>query len=77
MKNIFILSILVSFLLACEPVNRQVKFIKNDLRAPAFPLVTIDPYTSAWSFTDQLFDEPVKHWTGAKFPLIGAIRVDG
>ena len=47
------------------------------LRAPAYPLVTIDPYTSAWSTTDQLFEGPVKHWTGKEHPLIGAVRVDG
>ena len=29
---------------------------KSDLRAPAYPLVTIDPYTSAWSTTDNLYD---------------------
>ena len=30
-------------------------------RAPAYPLITIDPYTSAWSTSDQLLDSPVKH----------------
>ncbi|MEL7585645.1 MAG: DUF4965 domain-containing protein [Prolixibacteraceae bacterium] len=50
--------------------------LKNNLRAPAYPLVTIDPYTSAWSMTDRLYDQQVKHWTGKEFPLIGAIRVD-
>lgn len=49
----------------------------NSLRAPAVPLVTIDPYTSAWSFTDKLNDEPVRHWTGRNYPLLGGIRVDG
>ncbi|MFV0591731.1 MAG: glutaminase domain-containing protein [Draconibacterium sp.] len=49
----------------------------QEFRAPAYPLVTIDPYTSAWSTSDQLFDTPVKHWTGKNFSLIGALRVDG
>ena len=40
----------------------------NHLRAPAYPLVTIDPYTCAWSFTDNLYDEPVRHWTGKAHP---------
>lgn len=50
---------------------------RNALRAPAYPLVSIDPYTSAWSMYDHLYDGPVKHWTGAEFPLIGALKVDG
>jgi hypothetical protein len=49
----------------------------STLRAPAVPLVTVDPYTSAWSFADNLYDESVRHWTGEDFPLTGAIRVDG
>lgn len=50
---------------------------QNSLRAPAYPLVTVDPYFSAWHFSDKLYDEPVRHWTGTEFPLIGALRVDG
>lgn len=50
---------------------------KSGLRAPAYPLVTIDPYTSAWSAADRLYDAPVTHWTGKSFPLLGVARVDG
>ncbi len=53
-----------------------VAMTKN-LRAPAYPLVTIDPYTSAWSEADHLYDDVVRHWTGKRHGLIGAIRVDG
>lgn len=49
----------------------------NELRAPSYPLVTIDPYTSAWSAADHLYDNPVKHWTGKNFPLLGIAKVDG
>ncbi len=51
--------------------------IKNGLRAPAYPLITIDPYTSAWSMSDNLYDSSVKHWTGKAFPLLGVVKVDG
>ena len=47
------------------------------LRAPAYPLITIDPYMSSWAETDLLFDDAVKHWTGKTRSLIGALRVDG
>lgn len=49
---------------------------KNDIRPPAYPLITIDPYTSGWATTDNLYDGNVKHWTGTDLPLIGAIKVD-
>ncbi|MBQ1964181.1 MAG: DUF4965 domain-containing protein [Tidjanibacter sp.] len=51
--------------------------VRNELRAPSYPLITIDPYTSAWSPTDQLYDSSVEHWTGKPFPLMGTLRVDG
>jgi hypothetical protein len=63
---------------SCKQTTKHaIQSITTELRAPAYPLVTIDPYTSAWSATDQLFNSPVRHWTGKTHSLIGAIRVDG
>jgi hypothetical protein len=46
-------------------------------RPPAVPLVTIDPYTSIWSFTDRLHDDWPRHWTGTKMALYAVVRIDG
>ncbi len=75
MKKMFLaLGLLGVSLSACSD-NQEI--VPNALRAPAYPLVSIDPYTSAWSMSNELYNEPVKHWTGANFPLLGAIKVDG
>lgn len=47
------------------------------LRPPAVPLVTHDPYFSAWSTTNQITDGWSKHWTGVNHALCGLIRIDG
>ncbi len=71
--------LLILFITSCKETHQQQKIQHKttSLRAPAYPLVTIDPYTSAWSMTDNLYDGPVRHWTGKVHSLIGAIRVDG
>ncbi|MEL7585652.1 MAG: DUF4965 domain-containing protein [Prolixibacteraceae bacterium] len=79
-KRFFVLALLLAGMagVSCTPkAHVEKEAATTGLRAPAYPLVTIDPYTSAWATTDQLFDGPVKHWTGKEHPLIGAIRVDG
>src|SRR5436305_6643370 len=48
-----------------------------DLRPPATPLVVHDPYFSIWSMSDNLADEPTKHWTGAVHSLCSLVRIDG
>ena len=35
----------------CSCETQLEQHVKSELRAPAYPLVSIDPYTSAWSFT--------------------------
>ena len=47
------------------------------LRAPAYPLVTIDPYTSLWSMGDILTNDTVRHWSGKPNAVIGLAEIDG
>ncbi len=47
------------------------------LRAPAYPLVTVDPYTSVWSMHDRLNGGETRHWTGKDMCLTGLAVIDG
>ena len=70
-QNMKRILITVFFGLLCTLVRSQ------SFRAPAYPLVTHDPYFSIWSTTDQLTASPTKHWTGTDHSLIGLVKVDG
>lgn len=62
---------LVALICAAAPAWSQ------QLRPPAYPLVTVDPYFSIWSMNDTLTAGPTRHWTGRENSLQGIIRVDG
>ena len=47
------------------------------LRTPSVPIVVSDPHFSIWSPYDKLMEGSTEHWTTAKKPLVGALRVDG
>ncbi len=80
-KSLSLLLFCALTLFSCQHENASKVTVtatkQNSLRAPAYPLVTVDPYFSAWQFSDKLYDESAKHWTGTEYPLIGALRVDG
>ena len=48
-----------------------------EFRPPAVPLVTHDPYFSAWSFSGELSADWPRHWTGAVHAMCGMLRIDG
>ena len=58
-------------------VASAVPTLAADFRPPAVPLVTIDPYTSCWSFADHLGSDWPRHWTGNVHAMSGLLRVDG
>ena len=74
-KNILLL--LLSFLSFYVEAGNNKEVPASHYRAPAYPLITIDPYISAWSHTDKLYEDDVRHWTGTEHPLVGVLRVDG
>jgi hypothetical protein len=66
-KLISFFTFIVSFFTTQAQVNK----------APAYPLVTHDPYFSIWSTTDKLNESTTKHWTGRDHSLLGFLSVDG
>ena len=65
------------FFSGCKEVFSEVFYMKNEIRPPAYPLVMIDHKINAWSMTDTLYNDDIRHWSGRKMPLVGALRVDG
>ena len=49
----------------------------KNFRAPAIPLIAVDPYLSVWSYSDRLYDDVTYHWTNQRHYMSGTILIDG
>lgn len=47
------------------------------LRAPAIPLITIDPYFSVWAADSVINHSKTEHWSGKGNSIIGTVTIDG
>ncbi len=48
-----------------------------NLRAPSYPLITVDPYFSVWSSADKLNEKNTVHWTDYDNVISAIATVDG
>ncbi|RYY30695.1 MAG: DUF4964 domain-containing protein, partial [Sphingobacteriaceae bacterium] len=66
-----------ALMLLAGGIMMQAASAQSQRKAPAYPLITHNPYFSIWSTTDELTGSSTKHWTGADQSLLGLISVDG
>lgn len=51
--------------------------MNKKLRPSAVPLVSVDPYFNIWSFSDNLYDDVTRYWSGRRNSMTLFFKVDG
>lgn len=51
--------------------------MEKQFRPVAVPLVTVDPYFSVWSMSENLMYDHTRHWTGVCNGMVGMLEIDG
>ena len=78
MKKVFVNFSLALLLAACSGgADYSEETIKNDLRAPAYPLLALHPHVRLWQAADRLTDRNMTFIDNSQLPLAGFLRVDG
>lgn len=49
----------------------------KNFRAPAIPLIAVDPFFSVWSYSDKLYEDVTYHWTNQRHHMGGTALIDG
>lgn len=76
-KNLVLSMLMMGAVSSMQADNLFKPVQETDLRLPAVPLITSDPYFSIWSPYDNLNEGTTRHWTNDEKSLLGAVRVDG
>lgn len=75
--NKIFIYLLIAMLVGCNNTPYSDETIKSDLRAPAYPLLTLHPHVKLWSVTDELNRQNMTFGDRKQLPFVGFLRVDG
>ena len=77
LMNKAFICLLITVLAACKSTPYSDETTKSDLRAPAYPLLTLHPHMKLWSMTDELNKQNMTFGGSTQLPFVGFLRVDG